>query len=144
MAPPNVQAPLQRSPTAAAGEPRFTVAVLGAAGGIGQPLALLLKANPAVGELRLYDVVGTPGVGADIGHINTQSKVGPVAVLLSACWSVRCCCNTAWPSFLTCALRQQHPAAFGVPVGHRQEHIATVQFVATNRSYWRMTATKGV
>ena len=49
--------------------------MLGAAGGIGQPLALLLKGHPAVGELRLYDVVGTAGVGADIGHINTQSKV---------------------------------------------------------------------
>jgi malate dehydrogenase len=69
------QASLQQSPTAAGGEPRFSVAVLGAAGGIGQPLALLLKGHPAVGELRLYDVVGTAGVGADIGHINTQSKV---------------------------------------------------------------------
>jgi malate dehydrogenase len=63
------------SPTSAAGEPTFNVAVLGAAGGIGQPLALLLKSNPSVAELRLYDVVGTPGVGADLGHINTQSKV---------------------------------------------------------------------
>jgi len=67
---------IRRSPTAAAGEPTFNVAVLGAAGGIGQPLALLLKSNPSVAELRLYDVVGTPGVGADLGHINTQSKVG--------------------------------------------------------------------
>lgn len=72
---PNTRASLQRSSTAASGEPRFSVAVLGAAGGIGQPLALLLKDHPAVGELRLYDVVGTAGVGADIGHINTQSKV---------------------------------------------------------------------
>jgi N-acetyl-gamma-glutamylphosphate reductase len=69
-----MQASLQRSFTAASGEPRFSVAVLGAAGGIGQPLALLLKGHPAVGELRLYDVVGTAGVGVDIGHINTQSK----------------------------------------------------------------------
>ncbi|KAI9255987.1 malate dehydrogenase, NAD-dependent [Sporodiniella umbellata] len=51
------------------------VAVLGAAGGIGQPLSLLLKENPHVTELSLYDIVNTPGVAADIGHINTKSKV---------------------------------------------------------------------
>jgi malate dehydrogenase len=49
--------------------------VLGAAGGIGQPLSLLLKANPLVTELSLYDIVNTPGVAADLSHINTQSKV---------------------------------------------------------------------
>ena len=47
----------------------------GAAGGIGQPLALLLKMNPLVGALSLYDVVATPGVGADLGHINTGAPV---------------------------------------------------------------------
>ncbi|KIK09611.1 hypothetical protein K443DRAFT_671505 [Laccaria amethystina LaAM-08-1] len=49
--------------------------VLGAAGGIGQPLALLLKANPLVTELSLYDIVNTPGVAADISHISTPAKV---------------------------------------------------------------------
>ncbi|KAI8871723.1 malate dehydrogenase, partial [Ramicandelaber brevisporus] len=51
------------------------VAVLGAAGGIGQPLSLLLKQNPLVSELSLYDIVNTPGVAADLSHINTASKV---------------------------------------------------------------------
>ncbi|KAJ3113344.1 malate DEHYDROGENASE, NAD-dependent [Phlyctochytrium bullatum] len=51
------------------------VAVLGAAGGIGQPLSLLLKANPLVTELALYDIVNTPGVAADLSHINTPAKV---------------------------------------------------------------------
>jgi malate dehydrogenase len=51
------------------------VAVLGAAGGIGQPLGLLMKMNPYVSELSLYDVVGTPGVAADISHINTKAIV---------------------------------------------------------------------
>jgi malate dehydrogenase len=37
------------------------VAVLGAAGGIGQPLSLLLKSNVLVSELALYDIVNTPG-----------------------------------------------------------------------------------
>jgi len=51
------------------------VAILGAAGGIGQPLSLLLKLNPLVTELALYDIRGAPGVAADISHINTKSKV---------------------------------------------------------------------
>ncbi|KAG2344235.1 malate dehydrogenase [Suillus weaverae] len=49
--------------------------VLGAAGGIGQPLSLLLKANPAVTELALYDIVNSPGVAVDLSHIATPSKV---------------------------------------------------------------------
>ena len=51
------------------------VAILGAAGGIGQPLSLLLKANTIVTELALYDIVNTPGVAADLSHINTPAKV---------------------------------------------------------------------
>ncbi|RYO85828.1 hypothetical protein DL766_005793 [Monosporascus sp. MC13-8B] len=51
------------------------VTVLGAAGGIGQPLSLLLKLNPRVTELALYDIRGGPGVAADISHINTKSSV---------------------------------------------------------------------
>mmetsp|Transcript_7390 Transcript_7390/g.21856 ORF Transcript_7390/g.21856 Transcript_7390/m.21856 type:complete len:324 (+) Transcript_7390:141-1112(+) len=53
----------------------FKVAVLGASGGIGQPLSLLLKMNSYVDALSLYDVVGTPGVGADVGHIDSPAKV---------------------------------------------------------------------
>ncbi|KAJ7602510.1 NAD-malate dehydrogenase [Mycena polygramma] len=49
--------------------------VLGAAGGIGQPLSLLLKTNLAVTELGLYDVVNTPGVAVDLSHIDTPAKV---------------------------------------------------------------------
>lgn len=33
-------------------------------GGIGQPLSLLLKLNPLITELSLYDVVNAPGVSA--------------------------------------------------------------------------------
>ncbi|TFY72194.1 hypothetical protein EVG20_g816 [Dentipellis fragilis] len=44
-------------------------------GGIGQPLALLLKANPLVTELGLFDIVNTPGVAADLSHISTPAKV---------------------------------------------------------------------
>lgn len=48
---------------------------MGASGGIGQPLALLLKQSPLVSELSLYDIVNTPGVAADLSHIETRSKV---------------------------------------------------------------------
>merc|ERR1711979_60803 len=49
------------------------VAVMGASGGIGQPLSMLLKLNPAVTKLNLYDIVHTPGVAADLSHIETKA-----------------------------------------------------------------------
>ena len=51
------------------------VAVLGASGGIGQPLSLLLKLNPLVSHLSLYDIVHTPGVAADLSHCSTNAIV---------------------------------------------------------------------
>ncbi|KAK3282461.1 hypothetical protein CYMTET_9805 [Cymbomonas tetramitiformis] len=53
----------------------FKVALLGAAGGIGQPLALLLKKSPLIDVLNLYDIVNTPGVACDLSHIDTPCKV---------------------------------------------------------------------
>ncbi|CAL9050479.1 unnamed protein product [Musa banksii] len=55
--------------------PERKVAILGAAGGIGQPLSLLMKLNPLVSSLALYDIAGTPGVAADVSHINTRAEV---------------------------------------------------------------------
>lgn len=51
------------------------VAVLGAAGGIGQPLSLLLKQSPLISHLSLFDIAHTPGVAADLSHIETRAKV---------------------------------------------------------------------
>jgi len=51
------------------------VAVLGASGGIGQPMSLLLKNSPLIDNLSLYDVQHTKGVGADLSHIDTKCKV---------------------------------------------------------------------
>lgn len=53
------------------------VTLLGAAGGIGQSLALLLKLNlPAKSELSLYDISPvTPGIAVDLSHIPTDVKV---------------------------------------------------------------------
>lgn len=56
----------------------FRVCVIGAAGGIGQPMSLLLKLNRSgfVSSLSLYDVAPvTPGVAADLSHIPTDVKV---------------------------------------------------------------------
>ncbi|RNF06818.1 glycosomal malate dehydrogenase [Trypanosoma rangeli] len=47
------------------------VAVIGAAGGIGQSLSLLLlRELPFGSTLSLYDVVGAPGVAADLSHVD--------------------------------------------------------------------------
>lgn len=51
------------------------VTVAGAAGGIGQPLSLLLKLNDQVTELALYDIVNANGVAADLSHVNTPAVV---------------------------------------------------------------------
>ncbi|CAL5346360.1 unnamed protein product [Camellia sinensis] len=55
--------------------PDHKVVVLGAAGGISQPLALLIKLNPLVSSRFLYDIAGTPGIAADVSHINTCAQV---------------------------------------------------------------------
>ena len=61
------------------GPPRHKVCVLGAAGGIGQPISLLLKMNPLIAELSLYDVKNsaTPaaGLACDLSHISSRSSV---------------------------------------------------------------------
>jgi malate dehydrogenase len=58
------------------------VAVLGAGGGIGQSLSMLLKIDPLVSSLSLYDIRGAPGVAADVSHIDTPSSV--------SCRPIRC------------------------------------------------------
>ncbi|BBN16708.1 malate dehydrogenase [Marchantia polymorpha subsp. ruderalis] len=65
----------------------YKVAVLGAAGGIGQPLSLLIKMSPLVSTLNLYDIANVKGVMADLSHCNTPAQVagftGPTE--LAAC-----------------------------------------------------------
>lgn len=48
---------------------------MGASGGIGQPLSLLLKTCPLVDHLSLYDVVNVKGVTADLSHISSIAKI---------------------------------------------------------------------
>lgn len=51
------------------------VVVLGASGGIGQPLSLLLKQSKVITQLALYDIAHTPGVAVDLSHMNTKATV---------------------------------------------------------------------
>jgi len=64
----------------------FKVCVCGGAGGIGQPLAMLLALDPLVTELSLFDLtiaaVPAAGVAADLGHIERRCKVVPYALTL--------------------------------------------------------------
>ncbi|XP_073018097.1 malate dehydrogenase, chloroplastic-like [Primulina eburnea] len=53
----------------------YKVAILGAGGGIGQPLSLLVKMSPLVSTLNLYDVANVKGVATDLSHCNTPSGV---------------------------------------------------------------------
>lgn len=66
------------------GAPGFKVAILGAAGGIGQPLSMLMKMNPLVSVLHLYDVVNAPGVTADISHMDTGAVVSKLDSLIAS------------------------------------------------------------
>lgn len=53
----------------------YKVAILGAAGGIGQPLSLLVKMSPLVSGLNLYDIANVKGVAADLSHCNSPAQV---------------------------------------------------------------------
>ena len=46
-----------------------------AAGGIGQPLSLLVKMSPLVSVPHLYDIANVKGVAADLSHCNTPPQV---------------------------------------------------------------------
>ena len=51
------------------------VAVLGAGGGIGQPLSLLLKSTPSsISKLSLYDLCNM-GMAVDLSHIPTPVEI---------------------------------------------------------------------
>lgn len=58
---------------------QFKVCVVGGAGGIGQPLSMLMALDPRVGELCVYDVSGSAvpaeGVAADLSHINRSVSI---------------------------------------------------------------------
>jgi len=69
---------------AAGGEKKFKVVVCGGAGGIGQPLSLLMAMHPLVTELAVQDVtmamIPPAGVAADLGHLEKPSNVRGFAI----------------------------------------------------------------
>merc|ERR1719472_499197 len=75
--------------TEVAAEPQgnFKVCVVGGAGGIGQPLALLMSKNPLVKELAIIDLnvamVPAEGVQADLSHIEGPCKVTSTVLTLN-------------------------------------------------------------
>lgn len=66
---------LARNMSSAAAAKGAKVSIIGAAGGIGQPLGLLLKSSPLISHLSLYDLVNAPGVASDLSHVNTGTQV---------------------------------------------------------------------
>mmetsp|Transcript_24957 Transcript_24957/g.66312 ORF Transcript_24957/g.66312 Transcript_24957/m.66312 type:complete len:496 (-) Transcript_24957:136-1623(-) len=58
---------------------KFKVCVCGGAGGIGQPLSMLMALDDRVGELCIFDLkiamVPAEGVAADLSHLERPSKV---------------------------------------------------------------------
>mmetsp|Transcript_44083 Transcript_44083/g.99290 ORF Transcript_44083/g.99290 Transcript_44083/m.99290 type:complete len:333 (+) Transcript_44083:259-1257(+) len=63
---------------------KFKVCVCGGAGGIGQPLCMLMAMNPLVKELSVQDVdvamIPAAGVAADLSHLNTDVRVQAYAI----------------------------------------------------------------
>ncbi|KAH8270132.1 hypothetical protein KR018_004304 [Drosophila ironensis] len=53
----------------------FKVTVVGAGGGIGQPLSLLIRQNAGVRELALHDTNDVKGVATDLSHIPVLGHV---------------------------------------------------------------------
>jgi len=57
----------------------YKVCICGGAGGIGQPLSLLMGMDPNVGDLRIFDLnvamVAPAGVAADLGHLERKCTV---------------------------------------------------------------------
>jgi len=65
----------------------FKVCVVGGAGGIGQPLSLLMAQCPLVSELAIIDLnvamVPAAGVQADLSHIEGKCKVTSTVLTLN-------------------------------------------------------------
>eukprot|EP00451_Oxyrrhis_marina_P040371 CAMPEP_0204394776 /NCGR_PEP_ID=MMETSP0469-20131031/63007_1 /ASSEMBLY_ACC=CAM_ASM_000384 /TAXON_ID=2969 /ORGANISM="Oxyrrhis marina" /LENGTH=345 /DNA_ID=CAMNT_0051388887 /DNA_START=8 /DNA_END=1045 /DNA_ORIENTATION=- len=65
-------------------EPRFKVVICGGAGGIGQPLSLLMCLDERVKEVVVQDVtmamIPAAGVAADLAHLETPAKVTHCAI----------------------------------------------------------------
>jgi len=82
-----IQSVIQSAPVAAEPQGNFKVCVVGGAGGIGQPLSLLMAQCPLVAELAIIDLnvamVPAAGVQADLSHIEGKCKVTSTVLVLN-------------------------------------------------------------
>lgn len=54
----------------------FKISIVGAGGGVGESMSMILKLSPLVGELALHDLIPqTVGIAKELSHICTTSKV---------------------------------------------------------------------
>ncbi|XP_017101257.2 uncharacterized protein [Drosophila bipectinata] len=53
----------------------YKVTVVGAGGGIGQPLSLLIRQNAGIRELALHDINEIKGIATDLSHISMPGRV---------------------------------------------------------------------
>ncbi|KAH8257325.1 hypothetical protein KR038_007419, partial [Drosophila bunnanda] len=53
----------------------FKVTIVGAGGGIGQPLSLFLRGVPGIKELALHDLADMKGIATDLSHVNKSGMV---------------------------------------------------------------------
>ncbi|KAH8312911.1 hypothetical protein KR067_001976 [Drosophila pandora] len=53
----------------------YKVTVVGAGGGIGQPLSLLIRQNAGIRELALHDINEMKGIATDLSHISKPGRV---------------------------------------------------------------------
>lgn len=111
--------------------------MLGASGGIGQPLSLLLKNSPLVSRLTLYDIAHTPGVAADLSHIETRATVKGTRQPAWRRYHPRCdpslrqalrwrnCLHALWGSIFTLELNFKHSLHFalGAIKIYKQRHL---------------------
>jgi len=74
-----VKAKAKAKAKAASKPSNFKVCVCGGAGGIGQPLSLLMAMDPNVSEVSIFDLsvamVPPAGVAADLSHLECKAKV---------------------------------------------------------------------
>jgi len=79
-----LRSPLSSRSFSAVSEAKFKVCVSGGAGGIGQPMSMLMAMNPLVKEVSIQDVtmamVPPSGVAADLSHLEYPSNVFGYAI----------------------------------------------------------------
>ena len=94
-----------------------------------------MKMNPLVTELRLYDIAGTPGVAADVSHINTKAQVKGYSQADDGEDD-----DAAWNTLVSSSLRQRG-VDVGAPDGHDDPRRESLPPTLAARAFDVMVAT---